>query len=396
MNPWFMKVSIQDRLGRPGHTESTRRHLDAAIEWLCRAQDLCDGRGVSAGYSLIEGWHPPYPETTGYIIPTFYDYADLTGNDEYRDRARRMADWEIEVQLPSGAVQGGVYCGPAGERLPVVFNTGQVILGWCRAYRETSDERYLAAAIRAGRWLVAVQAPDGSWRLDGPEVETSVHAYDARTAWSLLELDELARDGQFLVAAEYNLAWTMRQQLFNGWFKNNSFSRKTPPPTHTISYVMEGLIEAERLTGEARYLNAVLRTAKRLLSIFELRKFMPGEFDENWNTTARYSCLTGDAQIAGVWLQLFQKTGEARFLNGAIALNNYVKATQNLHTRHPGIRGGVKGSHPISGTYQKYLYPNWAAKFLADSLMLESRALSASDSNQSGSEIRHSQAGASA
>ena len=33
--------------------------------------------------------------------------------------------------------------------------------------------------------------------------------------------------------------------------------------------------------------------------------------------------------------------------------------------------GGVKGSFPVDGDYCRYAYPNWAAKFLADSLMLE-------------------------
>jgi hypothetical protein len=35
------------------------------------------------------------------------------------------------------------------------------------------------------------------------------------------------------------------------------------------------------------------------------------------------------------------------------------------------IKGAVKGSFPIDGGYRRYEYPNWAAKFLADSLLLE-------------------------
>jgi hypothetical protein len=34
-------------------------------------------------------------------------------------------------------------------------------------------------------------------------------------------------------------------------------------------------------------------------------------------------------------------------------------------------RGGIKGSHPINGGYHPWQYPNWAAKFFADALMLE-------------------------
>jgi uncharacterized protein YyaL (SSP411 family) len=370
---------IEDGIGwQESGAGSSRRHLDATINWLCQAQDIAGGAGVSAGFSFLYGWHPPYPETTGYIIPTFYDYANLTGREEILDRARRMADWEVEIQLPSGAVQGSVYLGPQRAREPEVFNTGQVILGWCRAFTETRDERYLNAARRAGDWLVQVQFPDGSWRLNGPEAETMVHAYDVRTAWSLLELDSLVRDGRYTQSATFNLDWTMAQQQENGWFRHNAFftaGNWNLPLTHTISYVLEGLVESERITGHRQYLQAAIKTAARLLEIFETQKFMPGEFDNSWQFASRYSCLTGNAQIAGVWLRLFELTQDKRYLDGAIKLNQSVKATQRLRSLHPGVRGGVKGSQPISGRYTPYTYINWGAKFLADSLMLEDRIL---------------------
>ncbi len=56
-------------------------HLSAAIDWLCRAQDVRDGQpdagGVSAGWSFEDGWLPSYPETTGYIIETMLAAAQV-------------------------------------------------------------------------------------------------------------------------------------------------------------------------------------------------------------------------------------------------------------------------------------------------------------------------------
>jgi hypothetical protein len=378
LHPSLAAVLARDWLGWRRRPKDSRRHLDAAIQWICRAQDRSGGAGVSAGYSIVHGWHPPYPETTGYIIPTLFDYARLTSRDEFRDRACRMADWELEVQLPSGAAQGGLYRGEQCDRQPAVFNTGQVILGLRRAYVETRDQRYLDAAKRAGDWLVSAQSPDGSWRAPGPETETLVHAYDARTAWSLLEIYRLIPNAKYGRAARRNLEWTLEQQQENGWFRNNAFftaGRWNLPLTHTIAYVMEGLIESWRLLGDERYFDAARKTAERLLRIFELRRFMAGEFDGWWKTTANYSCLTGDAQIAGVWLRIYQATRDTRFLNAALKLNDYVKATQSLSSTHPGIRGGVKGSQPIFGRYTPGVYVNWGAKFLADSLMLEEQVM---------------------
>jgi hypothetical protein len=51
-------------------------HLAAAMAWLVRAQVASENKGVSAGFHLLRGWAPPYPETTGYIIPTFLSVRD--------------------------------------------------------------------------------------------------------------------------------------------------------------------------------------------------------------------------------------------------------------------------------------------------------------------------------
>jgi hypothetical protein len=379
MHPSLLNLVLRDCVRWGRKPRPTQRHLEATMAWLREAHDRAGGGGVSGGYSLIDGWLPPYPETTGYIIPTFFDYAHLTGQEDFRKRACRMADWEIELQLPTGAVQAGLYKGESPKRQPAVFNTGQVILGWCRALGETSDERYKEAARRAGDWLIDVQVADGSWPLRGQETETVVHAYDVRTAWSLLELYRLTSDGRYSEAAVRNLNWTLGQRQENRWFSHNAFfvsgGKWKLPLTHTIAYVLEGLLASWRLTGDARYFEAVCQTAEKLLRIFELRRFMPGEFDGEWKSAATYSCLTGDAQIAGVWLQLSQETRDTRYLNAALKLNDYVKGTQNLDAAHKGIRGGVKGSQPIYGRYTPFTYVNWGAKFLADSLMLEEKVM---------------------
>lgn len=380
MNPSVGRIWFKDISGIRSAVGDSAQHLDETINWLCRAQDAVGScGGVSTGFSLVSGWLPPYPETTGYIIPTLYDYAAITGTEELRSRALRMAEWEIGVQMENGAVQAGYYNGPNAPRKPAVFNTGQVILGWCRTFLEENDERFLEAAKRAADWLLSVQADDGSWYVPSSETETSVHAYDVRTAWSLLEVYDITKEKKYEAAATRKLEWTLRQQHENGWFDNNSFfvskDKWTLPLTHTIAYVMEGLLESWRLTGRNEYLVATEKTAEKLLLIFELRRFMAGEFDEKWHAGGKYSCLTGNAQIAGVWLRLFEINKDTRYLNAALKLNDYTKSTQNISSLHGGIRGGIKGSQPIYGRYTPLIYVNWGAKFWADTLMLEEKLM---------------------
>lgn len=354
-------------------------HLRETMEWLKRAHDADGKHGVAGGFSVVEGWLAPYPETTGYIIPTFYDFAKFSGESEWRERAKQMADWEIDVQMETGAVQAGLYYGATKPRKPAVFNTGQVILGWCRAFVETNDEKYLDAAKRAGDWLISEQSEDGAWRVASSETETTVHSYDARTAWSLLEIYDITNEEKYAESARAKIIWTIKQQQSNGWFENNAFftsdDKWTLPLTHTIAYVMEGLQESWRILGDESYLRAVNLTAEKLLRLFELRQFMSGDFDEKWKSDKSYSCLTGNAQIAGVWLKLFQENQDMRYLNAALKLNDYTKSAQNLTSVHDGIRGGIKGSQPIHGKYTPFIFVNWGAKFFADTLMLEERVM---------------------
>jgi hypothetical protein len=76
-----------------------------------------------------------------------------------------------------------------------------------------------------------------------------------------------------------------------------------------------------------------------------------------------------------VWLRLFEVTGDLRYLNAALKMNEMLK--QSLaHNGRPEVAGGVAGSSPIWGAYQPMRLISWGGKFLADALMLEQRLMS--------------------
>src|SRR5207245_616173 len=192
LRPVALRERWQERAGGHPVAAERRPHLVSAVEWLLRAQNAAVTGGFARGYSLTwhpyfktRGWQPPYPETTGYIIPTLYLAAEVLGRPELASRAERAARWEIEVQLPSGAVRGGVIGEPES---PAVFNTGQVMLGWLSAFAETEDGRFADVTRRAGRWLVATLDPDGHWRRgNSPFAHPHATLYTARAAWALAE-----------------------------------------------------------------------------------------------------------------------------------------------------------------------------------------------------------------
>ena len=62
---------------------------------------------------------------------------------------------------------------------------------------------------------------------------------------------------------------------------------------------------------------------------------------------------------------------EKIYLDAAKKANSYMKSAQDIKSLNKGINGGIKGAFPIYGWYAPFCYPNWAAKFFIDSLMLE-------------------------
>ncbi len=358
-----------DRAGLPVADQGSKAVLDASMRWLCMAQDRSasvDG-GVARDFSLIKGWASSYPETTGYIVPTFIEYARRTGNEEMRRRARRMVDWLVSIQLPCGGVQGGKI--DSEPVVPVTFNTGQVLLGLAAAQREFGG--YTVAMRRAADWLVETQDADGCWRrFPTPFAAPGEKEYETHVAWGLFEAERLDAGRGYGAAALDNVRWALTSQGRDGWFSKCCLDDPARPLTHTIAYALRGVLEAYRFSTEPEFLVAARRTAQGLLSALRDDGWIPGRFRPGWLAGADSVCLTANAQVASCWFLLFEYTGEVQYRDAACLANRFVRRTVQfggpLETR-----GGTKGSFPVDGDYAPYEYLSWAAKFLADSLMLE-------------------------
>jgi rhamnogalacturonyl hydrolase YesR len=360
------------------------------MDWLCRAQDITGSGGVSGGYCMIKRnnrsgnrwWMPPYPETTGYIIQTFIEYSKWVDNSKYMERALRMGDWEIDIQMPNGAVYGGLRI----NENPLVFDTGQVLIGLCSLYAETGEVRFLQAAKRAADWLICVQDPDGAWyRYSYNNIP---HAYYSRVAWALFKAFEITGDERYQQGGGKNILWVMSLVRENGWIDKMGFTAamNEKPFTHTLAYTYEGLLESSAYLDvelQHRVHSVIALALGKIMVAYEVDKPnlyampnpLPDTLDKNWRSDDRYSCLTGNCQLAIIFLKLYELNNDARFLNTAMKLIDQVTETQSLDSDNPGIRGGVAGSYPIWGDYAPMSYINWAAKFFSDAIMLQETIL---------------------
>ncbi|WP_083411742.1 hypothetical protein [Janthinobacterium sp. 1_2014MBL_MicDiv] len=361
---------LSDARGLPAFDPGPAAVVQACTAWLGAAQDhstSADG-GVARDYSLLTGWSSSYPETTGYIIPTMIALAQRAGDEALHQRARHMLDWCVAIQFAEGGFQGGKV--DSTPRVPVTFNTGQILLGLAAgvvAYGVV----YQDAMHRAARWLRDSQDADGCWRKHPtPFASAGEKAYETHVAWGLFEADRAAPGHGYGAAGLRQVDWALSKQRPNGWFASNCLDNPLLPLTHTIGYALRGLLEAHRFSARADLLDAAVRTGAGIARAVAADGYLAGRLGPDFQPGADYVCLTGSAQNAHCLFLLYQLTGERRFLDAARRLNGFVRRSISVDGP-PHARGGVKGSFPVDGDYGTWAYLNWAAKFCIDANLLE-------------------------
>jgi len=353
---------------RASSAEQKKQALDKAASWLMAAQKANDDGGMGS-YHLVNKWSSSYPETTGYIIPTLIEYGEKNSQPEAIDYALEAAGFLVRIQKESGGWQGG----RVNENKPeIVFNTGQVMRGMLAAHNNTGDQKYLDAAVKAGRWLSEIIHPEGFWQthalMDQPRV------YDTFVDVPLMELYQVTGDESFKNTACKNLEWVAREKMMrNGWFEDcdNTIKRNDKPILHTIAYTLDGLIDSGLLLNDDSYIEAAKIGSAKLRDLFLDQGFLKGRYDRNWNGSEYFIC-TGGAQMAGVWIKLYHKFGEQSYLDAARRMIDLLIFIQMRDFREDEKTfGAIPGSFPLWGRYEPFAFPNWATKFFCDALLLE-------------------------
>jgi hypothetical protein len=355
-------------------------HIAAAVDWLVRAQDATGCGGLARGYSLVWdpyfggiGWQPAYPETTGYTIPTLYAAARRFSRRTLVGCAERAARWEQTIQLRSGAVRGGVIGQPLS---PAVFNSGQVIFGWLSAFQITFDRSYAESARRAAEFLLSELDDDGIWRRSNSRFAMyGATLYNARTSWALAEAGRRLDIPKCTSAAAKSLGAVASRQHHNGWIPECCLNDPERPLLHTIAYTIRGLLEGGRILGDDNFISRAAAAADAVSGLMRADGTLPGRITSKWRAGAPWRCLTGEAQMGGIWLRLYEITGDQRWLEPVPAVIVALKKTQNRTSTDLGLCGGIKGSAPIGGDYAPNQTLSWATKFFVDLLLRHERVM---------------------
>jgi malonyl-CoA O-methyltransferase len=263
----------------------------------------------------------PYPEVTGYWIPTLYLWGET-------DLARTCTRWLMSIQLPDGAF-------PAPDGVPYTFDTAQIMRGLCVAIEDVPGAE--ASLRRACDWMLT-QVDPASGQLKTPSTELwSDIASDLIHSYAL---PPLAQAGQLLGVQEYEDA----ARFVLAYYKQQPGLVPFNRLSHFHAYAMEALTELGEMDLARQGMADVARAQRADGSI-------PAYPDVEW------VCSTGMAQYAIVWYALGDKARADR----AIA---YLEKIQNAS-------GGFFGSYGKGAKYIAGAEISWGTKYFLDAWRLK-------------------------
>ncbi len=348
--------------------------LKIAIEFLFDSMDKNYGGSrayFSRLYNPFNGWSPMYPETSGYIIPTFLEYAKRFDSDLARGKAIILADWLLSIQNPDGSFPGLLYT--KNNQSKSIFNSAQIIIGLVSIYNYTSSKDYLNALLKCAKWIVENQNNDGSWSKHNYQ-SGYTPSYYTRVSWPILLASEINGDKNLKRAAIKTLQLVQNRRLDNAFIKNSGFEKNSYAYIHTIAYVIRGFLESSIILGNEEFNDSAIDWAEVILKKFELNGKLPGAYFDNYKKISYFECLTGYCQLAIIWLKIFRLDNDYRFVNGALKAIDRVSYFLPKYT-FIKKKGGVPGSYPFYGKYMFMRQPNWATKFFIDAILLEEEVL---------------------
>lgn len=345
------------------------QEINTTANWLVRSITMSGGSRAS--YTPFIGWSGEYPETSGYIMPTLYKTAELTGDQKYFKATKVLMDWLLSIQNEQGYWLSGHE--KSKNRIPSVFNTAQILLGLSSMFHYTGDESLLDPICNSGRWLSSLVDLNGIFTA-GSYQGSYNPSYYTRVAWPMLEAGFILDDKRIIDKATKVLSRINNLRNSSGYVDKSEFIEGQSAFTHTIAYTLRGFIESARILNSNDYDITIDKMINKLYVFTgKNRGALPGEFNSNFEPTSNYVCLTGNAQVAICMFHMYEKCGDLRLVDCAVKLIDTIqnKKSKIIQRMLPNTRGAIAGSSPFLGRYMRGRFPNWAAKFYLDALLLK-------------------------
>lgn len=325
----LLNGKLLQRLGIPSARANRSSTATASLDGFRRALGWIHANTVcGAGIRATAGIGPPYPEVSGYYIPTLLEWGE-------REHALQYARWLIAIQNKDGSWSD------ASHEAPYTFDTGQVLKGLLAVLPELPEAR--VSIQRGCEWLVSqiessgrIVTPDTSqWVLPGGrKVSDRIHLY---------AIEPLRLAAKLFSRADYDKAVERALRYYLAQPRLTSFDTLS----HFHAYVMEALLDL----GYADRANEGMdEIARRQRSDGSVQAYP----DVQW------TCSAGLAQYALVWFRLGHREPAQKAFRRLLTLQN--------------ATGGFFGGYGRGASYFPNAEISWTLKYFLDAFQWRIRA----------------------
>ena len=260
--------------------------------------------------------------------------------------------------------EDGSFYQSSSNRTPIIFDTAQIVLGLLvLAPNIVPYKNIKPIAKQAVIWLHEQLDDEGLFK-NYNYVDNYNPSYYARVAMAMTQgegvyFSKITKKTKNLI---FRIADMRNDQLM---FDDCGFHPKQDAYTHTIAYTLRGLWECALDINNRKLTKKVTASLDRLSEIILEHGKVAGQYDKNWNGDYSFICSTGNAQLALLYLKVYERIGNKKYLSVVPLLLKPLISTQKAFSLN---KGAIPSSIPIWGPYQKWSYTNWTQKFYADAL----------------------------
>lgn len=291
---------------------------DWAQDALGQAKKWVNDNSLGGGIAHSSRIRKPYPEVTGYFIPSLLKWSET-------QRAKKYGDWLLSIQTPEGAWQN------TDLDTIYTFDTGQILKGLYELIPH--DKKYEEAFLKGCDWLA--QQIDEKGHIHTPTKDAFsaigsdyIHFY---------ALEPLKKAAEKYRQKDYENAVKRAEAHYLSLSDLTDFKIIT----HFHAYIVEALID---LSYKTKALDALNTIKKYQRSNGAIPAF----------PNVRWVCLTAILQYAVCYYKLGMMAEGEQLLS--YALSKQEKS------------GGFFGGHGWFVTYFKNTEISWPVKYLLDAL----------------------------
>ncbi len=336
-----------------------RKYIENAytknLKWIVKSF-TCHSGGSAAWSSVIGTYTQPYLETTGYLIPTLLEASDYFNNTDYVEIAELQEEFFAKHQNNDGSFFRSI-----NNRTPIVFDTGQILLGLCHLYDRKPSQKLLSIITQCSRWLYTLLSEDGRFA-NYNYGESQRPAYYSRIYWPMLLAKNIVQDDE-IKKIKNGVINIIDSQNKNLSFPDWGFDKKQMALTHTIVYTLRGLWECGHIIKSQAIISKVESTLTTLCSMIINQGQFCATYNYDWEGNNKYICSAGNAQLA---LLLIKSDIDTSIKKDVLPI--ILRPLLTAQRKFLFNKGAIPSSIPIYGEYQRWRYTNWTQKFFCDAL----------------------------